>query len=194
MITFLGLIIAAVFSICDKLVPAEKVPRWTWLVLVLAAFIFSGWGAVREDKEGQARDAAIHALTKTVPDNSVELGQVSLALGRIEDDLAQLLYRKGPRTAQEPLAGVAIAPPRLFYVQIATGTSRDRLEPTLKNLERRFGSDTGAAILDPKPGSRLFTLVWGQHLDKAAAARRAKAADALGLPPSGQPAEIKQEN
>ena len=191
-ITITGLIIAAAVTILDKsldtLTSQNKWAKRLWLSLVLGGLIVSVCGALEEDKTGKARDEAIGLLTSTVsarPDDTP-------SLKRIEDDLNELLAHAGISPNKGPAAIVAAAPQ--FFVEIAADRSRTNLQPYLNNLQRRFGSGTGAAILDPKPGSSLFRLVWGEHLDKDAAEQRAKAADALRLPPAGQNAQVVQES
>jgi len=194
-ITITGLIIAAAITILDKSIEKFKTQgKWlrrTWLVLVLGSLGISVYGAYKENTGNTSRDAAIAILTSKVgglPDNSSDFKQ-------IENGLSLLLVHAGIKDAGGlPLSPANVAASPRFFVRIAADTSKGRLQPYLTNLQHRFGMESGAAILDPNPGSRLFKLVWGQHLDQVTASQRARAADALGLPPAGQPAQIEREN
>ena len=187
-LTFAGILLSAITTICDKVIPHEKVSKRTWLSLTAVGLIVASLSVIQQDrdqqKENAQRDAAILALTTPVS----SLVDVPASLTRIEASLNELLVHAAIRPTME-----ARVPVPRYYVQIAADAKRQNLEPFLANLEHRFGTESGAAILDKKPPSQMYRLVWGQHLERAAAEQRKKAAEALRLPPPGQAATIGQE-
>jgi hypothetical protein len=61
-----------------------------------------------------------------------------------------------------------------YYVRIAADTSRERLEPYLKAINRQFKGATSSGLVvivirEPRVGSRNFELTFGSGLDVAAA-------------------------
>jgi hypothetical protein len=199
-ISVAGLIVATAVTILDKFTEEiTKQKKWLrnlWFLLVLAGLTLSVYGAYRSERDSTAQtsaaaaqasqdNAAISALTSSVqqiPNNAPQFQQ-------IEDDLNLLIAHAGVVQPQIRLAQPAQAQTQ-YLVQIAASTSSSSLQPYLANLQKRFGPSTDAAILEPRPGSKQCLLVWGQHLDQATANARAKAADALHLPPPGQSAIV----
>jgi hypothetical protein len=172
-------------SIIEKIAPDHAVVTKRVLVaLTGVGLLVSLASAIQEHNAGVARDQAIGFLTKTV----TGIPYSSPALRRIEADMQQLLAHMGVK----PSVVLAVSLPQ-FFVRIAADNSRERLQPFLNKLQNRFGEESGAVILNPRSGSKLFKLVWGQHLDRATAEQRLKAANGLGLPPKGQSAEIEPE-
>lgn len=199
-ISIAGLIVATAVTVLDKFTEElTRQKRWLrelWFLLVLAGLALSVFGAYRSAKDADAQaaaaalqaaqdNAAIAALTSSVQ----KIPNSTPQFQTIEDDLNLLIAHAGiaPRV---PLMAESVAPQFEYLVQIAASPSRTDLEPYLDNLQKRFGSSGGAAILAPRPGSKQYLLVWGQHLDQATADARAKAADALHLPPPGQSAIV----
>jgi hypothetical protein len=83
-----------------------------------------------------------------------------------------------------------------YYVRIAADTVRDRLERYQRAIENQFkgARESGLVVIrDPKSGSRNFELVFGNHLDVAAAEVFQRLANSNGFPPAGQGATIQPE-
>lgn len=192
-ISIAGIIVATAVTILDKfteeLTKQKKWLRELWFLLVLAGLGLSVFGAYRGAQDAQTQatrdNQAISDLTSSVqkiPDSTPQFQQIEL-------DLNLLMARAGVPQPEVKIASPIAAQPE-YLVEIAASTSQSSLEPFLANLEKRFGSASGAAILAPRPGSKQYLLVWGQHLDQTTANARAKAAEDLHLPPPGQPAIV----
>src|SRR3989304_4794889 len=83
-----------------------------------------------------------------------------------------------------------------YYVRVAADTDRSRLEPYLEYIYRQFkgARESGmVAIREPEGGSKLYRLVFGQHLDVSAAEVFHRLATSHRLPPEGQHAAIVPE-
>ncbi len=83
-----------------------------------------------------------------------------------------------------------------YFVRIAADTDRARLEPYLTRIRNQFkGAEASGHVVirEPVAGSKLYLLVFGQHLGVAAAEVYQRLATAHRLPPEGQVAAIVPE-
>jgi len=133
--------------------------------------------------------------------------QAALAQRQAEDVSDQLKAANDKLKSQEPLlrlinvtTGDLAALNRLsggdtYYVRIAADTSSQRLEPFLARICQQFkgAEDSGLVkIREPRPGSHNYELVFGNHLDVAAAEVFQRLATSHGFHP-GQVIEILPE-
>jgi hypothetical protein len=83
-----------------------------------------------------------------------------------------------------------------YYVRIAADTSKARLEGYLRDIDKKFGGAKSSGLVsirDPRPGSALYTLIFGSGLDVAAAEVFQRLANSHHFPPDSQIAEIEPE-
>jgi hypothetical protein len=177
--TALGLLIATFVSI-EEAVTSEK-PRGVKVLvglLALAGAIVGTASAVSENKDKRSAERSVEALTRELGTQRKVLELVNLTVG----DLGTLNQ---------------LSDGHKYYVRIAAGKTREELTDALNRIENQFpGAKSShlAGIRDPRPGSTLFELVFGQHLDPAAAEVFSRLATSSHFTPKGEPAAIQRES
>jgi hypothetical protein len=173
-----GLAIPAVIAIISVITGRQHAYLKVILVLLTVGGLAVGvTSSLHEQNEKQKAMRLAEDANTRLHDLQNLLALVEVTVG----DLAKLNELSGGHT---------------YYVRIAADTSRQRLEKFLRRIEKQFkgATDSGlVTIRDPKPGSNLYELVFGQHLDVAAAEVFHRLAMTHHFPPKGQVAWIEAE-
>jgi hypothetical protein len=140
-----------------------------------------------------ARSAALdqEQLQGKIGEQTVKLTDQERELGDIRKVLKLVDVAVGDLAVLDRLSGGAT-----YYVRIAADTDRERLKPYLGAIEKKFkgaGPSGMATIREPRPGSKMYELVFGQHLSVAAAEVFHRLAMSHQFPPPGHVAEIWAE-
>jgi hypothetical protein len=176
--TALGILVATVVSI-EEAVTSDKSQRVKVLValLAVAGLVVGTASAVSENNDKISAERSVKELRDKLDSQGQLLQLVNVTVG----DLGTLNRLSNGHK---------------YYVRIAAGKTREELAGSLKRIENQFpGAKPNhlAAILDSRPGSNLFELVFGENLDPAAAEVFSRLATTSGFTPKGEPAVIVRE-
>ncbi|MGD0339956.1 MAG: hypothetical protein ABSB78_14340 [Bacteroidota bacterium] len=112
-------------------------------------------------------------------------------LASLKATLALVQYTVGDLGKLNDISGGA-----KYYCRVAADTKKENLNVYLQRINNQFkGADASGlvGIRDPRPGSHIYELVFGQHLELAAAEVFHRLAMSHKLPPSNQVAAILAE-
>jgi hypothetical protein len=177
--TALGLLVATIVSI-EEAMTSEKPHRIKTLVVLLAiaGLAVGTVSAISENKDKESAQKTVKELTDKLDSQKPLLDLINITVG----DLGMLnRLSRGQK----------------YYVRIAAGHTEEELAPYFKRISNNFpGAEPNnlVAIRGPRPGSANFELVFGQHLDPAAAEVFSRLATTNGFTPAGQPAAIFRES
>ncbi len=177
-----GLVVSFIGAIISTLSSDSKTPIKVALTIITLVGGIVAYVSARneqksaEEREQQAKQRAVHAEEE---------------LARLTSTLDLVRFTVGDLAKLNDLSGGA-----QYYVRIAADNSRERLEKFLDRIENQFKGARSSglvAIRDPRKGSTLYELVFGQHLDLASAEVFHRLATSHKFAPEGDVAAIRAE-
>lgn len=184
-LTILGITITTVISVIGVLTSnaTTKLKK----ILVLLTIIGLSIAVLSAKNESNSKEKA-EARAKAADE---KLATANKQLNNLQNVLSLVQVTVGDLSKLNELSGG-----NKYYIRIAADTSRERLEPYLRNLESVFKGAAASGLVsirEPRPNSRNYELVFGQGLDMAAAEVFHRLATSHRLPPPGQIAYILPE-
>jgi len=185
-LTILGLAIAAAVALFG-IATDDRPPKIKYRMGVLTA-IGLGVGIWSATVDDSAKSDAITRATKLQADLDeakalVKRLTVTTALVKTSvDDLSVLKEISGKTT---------------FYVQVSAAEKPENLLKSLNNIYENFPGAKGSGLVcirEPAKGSKEYLLVFGQHIDLAAAEVFHRLATSHRFPPVGDFASVHPEN
>jgi hypothetical protein len=168
LLTILGLGITTLISLISMITTeGRKRLKSVLAILTVLGFSLGIWSAERDSRDKEDALQALRNANMQLASTNAQLASANDQLATLQQAMALVKFVVGDLGRLNELSGGAH-----YYVRVAADSSRERLEPFLRAIEREFkgaASSGMVSIREPRVGSHNYELVFGQGLDVSAA-------------------------